>query len=397
MTESDIKESENSSPQRHPDLEKLYVMKAVEVNLNNNNSKVQENEPPERFMPNKIYDVETENFVGQFIFMIRTPDVDSSSSTSSASSSDDDDDDKTKAKAADDNERKIKEYFRNKKRRFEYQIQIRWKNVPESTLHMSTEFATPVTHKMGFIQTAIANASLGFIRKFNKGFHYSLTGGVPKNSKGSDDDVDEDILMAEGKYELPHVAFPVLECMDCLACTKINEETSDVGDNNEEALPKLGKEIYEDPKSVADRKKGGKGNFVGWRKDYVYTMSVYSAYADFLMWKVVNIPGLRSFSFSNIVGDSAMLMSMYVLKNEENDNDGDITTSRAHYAKDKQYMFSVEISNTNQALGDNAKKWLAATEESTQEKQKKNHLENDKDDDTEEEEEDEEQPQDSSI
>lgn len=291
----------------HPGLENLFIVKS--------------HGGIDRVIPNEVYNVETDYCTGQIMMMIRTPDADSGDSGLPP------------GYKLNDQAQEISDYFRTKQRRFEYQFQIRLKKIPEATPYMGVEFSSPI--KMGMIQKAVANTGLGFIRKFNKGFHYTLSGG------DANGDAPDEETMAEGAYQLPHIAFPIVECMDRLIATKIGDP-----------LPELGKEVFEDSDSVKDRKKGGSGNFPGWSTDYTYTMVVWSAYADFIKWKCVNIPGIRPFSISNLVGDRAMYMTMYIF-----DNQGDGT--KPHYIKDKDYICSLELSNANQSLGSYAKEWLA--------------------------------------
>ena len=290
---------------QHPDSRKLFVITSEGV--------------PERISPNTVVPFENDFCEGKFIFMLRTPDADVDTAPKNTNN--------MNPKALE-----ISEYFRPKQRRFAFQFQVRLKEIPKGAVYFGMEFDDPL--KMGIIQRAVANAALGFVRKTNRGFHYSLTGGDASNS------IPTDLKTIEkGEYEVPHLAFPLIGCMDIFVTTKPGEP-----------IPDLGGEIYERPESIKSRKKGGWGDFTGWNLDDTYTLVFWSAYGDFLKWKCLNLPGIRPFSFCSLSGDQAINMTMYVLDGEEDEG-------RPHYVCNKNYIKSLEMSSSGKSTGKAVKLW----------------------------------------
>jgi len=232
---------------------------------------------------------------------------------------------------------KVSDYFRPKQRRFVCQFQVKLKEIPQGEIYMGVEFDNPI--KMGIIQRALAHAGLGFIKKTNRGFHFSLTGG-----DGTNHHFPSAEYLEKGEYELPHMAFPIVGCMDTMIVTKPGEP-----------LPALGGDLYERPESIKARKKGGMGDFTGWNTEDTYTLVVYSAYIDWLKWKCVNLPGIRPFSLCALCGDQAVNLTTYV-------HEGDDDPREPHFVKDKRYISSVEFSSVGKSTGKTIKKWMSLTE-----------------------------------
>lgn len=197
------------------------------------------------------YQFSTDYFSGTVLVLIRPPDVDTSQD-------------------------KVAVYLRPKQRRFEFQFQIRLHKVPSpgQRLYFACSLAQPIT--LGVIQRAFVGASMAFCKSSNPTFHYNVTG----NSE-----------------ELPHMAFPVEQGMNRVVATA-----------PEQVPPTLGGAIEESDESVHRRKKGGT---VNWNTSDTYTLSLWSAYVDFLDWKVLNLPGIRPFALSRVIGTQPIYLTLY--------------------------------------------------------------------------------------
>ena len=297
------KQLSNGMIGQHPEINKLFIIKA-------------DSNPPKRIVPNTIVSYENEFCVGKVMMMIRTPDADMTSENLS-----------NKLEMS-NQALAVSDYFRDKQRRFEFQFQVKLKKIPKGGVYMGVEFDEPM--KMGVIQKALALAALGFVKKTNRGFHYSLAGSdVPNDAKEKD----------KGEYELPHLAFPILGCMDRLAATKPGD-----------IIPTLGGDIYESPESIRSRKRGFQGDFPGWNLEYTYTMVVWSAYIDWIAWKCVNLPGIRPFSVGALSGKQAINLSFYSC--DDVDEDG------KHLVRHKTYFSSLEFSNKGKCSGKYVKQWM---------------------------------------
>ena len=261
----------------------------------------------ERVMTNsrKAYVLSNDWFEGTMMVLIRTPDVD----------------DPSHPKGDEDNE-DICNYMRDKQRRWEFQYQIKLKKLPgDKKIYFSAELEEPV--KMGMIQRAFVGAAMAFIKSTNSSFHYSMA--------GSKEDPD-------GRWEKPHMSFPVEMSMDRVVVTKPGE-----------TVPPLGNIIHEDPESIKHRKKGG---LVDWNLEDTYTMALWTAYVDFLDWRVINLPGIRPFELNKVIGPQPIYLTLYLIPKDR--------AAEKHYRRDITQVVELELCNTTAALmGANAKKWAA--------------------------------------
>ena len=253
----------------------------------------------------KAYVLDNEWFTGTMMVLIRTPDVDDSS----------------QPKGTEENDF-ISAYMQDKQRRWEFQYQIKLKKVPHGQkIYFSAELKEPV--KMGMIQRAFVGAAMAFIKSTNGSFHYSMA--------GSKEDPD-------GRWEKPHMSFPVEMSMDRVVVTKPDDTP-----------PALGGIINEDPEAMRHRKKGG---LIDWNTNDTYTMALWTAYVDFLDWKVINLPGIRPFDLSKVIGPQPILLTLYLIPHER--------AAEKHFRRDITQVVELELSNTTAAkMGEKAKQWLA--------------------------------------
>eukprot|EP00587_Corethron_hystrix_P004719 CAMPEP_0113316298 /NCGR_PEP_ID=MMETSP0010_2-20120614/11626_1 /TAXON_ID=216773 ORGANISM="Corethron hystrix, Strain 308" /NCGR_SAMPLE_ID=MMETSP0010_2 /ASSEMBLY_ACC=CAM_ASM_000155 /LENGTH=386 /DNA_ID=CAMNT_0000172979 /DNA_START=308 /DNA_END=1468 /DNA_ORIENTATION=- /assembly_acc=CAM_ASM_000155 len=226
--------------------------------------------------------------------------------------------------------RRTQEHFQGKKRMFEFQFQGRLKQRPEGHLWLSIEIDNPV--KIGMIQRAFLKVALNFISRRNKGFHYSF-GDLH-------DKTEEDIK--EGNYEKLHLSFALDHALSRLVIS-----------GEEDDLPRLGTNIPETRESVKRRKRGESGAFPGWNTRNTYTMSIWSEYIDFFLWKIVNIPGIRPFGISKIIGKQNINVMYYSVE-----GCSDVDGNQPHLRKDMKVFAHYEIGHLKHTEGGNTQKYI---------------------------------------
>ena len=288
---SSTKEEPSSVHVEHPSLAPFYVIDSY------SGERVYCNASKPHHISNEWFDM-------QMLVLIRTPDVDDPSNGRGTAANE-----------------KVADYMRSKQRRFEFQYRVRLKKKPVGKqVYFSCELEEPI--KMGIVTKAFVGAAMAFMKSTNPTFHYSVTG-----SKESSD----------GRYEKPHMSFTVEGSLDRLVVTKPGQKP-----------PELGKPIHEDPESIKRRKKGV---LIDWNTKDTYTMALWSAYVDFLDWKVLNLPGIRPFGLSSVLASQPIYLTMYLI---EDDRDND-----KHYRKDISEIIKIELSNdVVSAKGPDARKWL---------------------------------------
>ncbi|CAJ1944567.1 unnamed protein product [Cylindrotheca closterium] len=236
----------------HPSLASLYIMDT------NSGRRIDSN--------GSIIHLSNEWIEMDVLAMIRTPDADDPS-----------------APMGTPENTKVSEYFRGRQRRFEFQFQYKLKkSVAGKNIYFAAELENPV--KLGIVQRAFVSAAMAFMRKTNPSFHYSITGSTDKEGDGS--------------WEKPHMAFTVLGSMDRLVISKPGEP-----------IPELGSELYEDPEAIKQRKRGVD---VDWNCEDTYTCALWSAYCDWIDWKIINLPGIRPFELDSVLGPQNVNIVLYM-------------------------------------------------------------------------------------
>jgi hypothetical protein len=293
----------------HPDLESLYIM---------------DSKRKTRIVPNVLsnsYPLSTEYFDGEMVTIIRTPDVfDVNEIECSADAS-------GVGLSMDDRNRAAREYLSGKQRRFEFQFQLKLNKLPTGRVYFGVQLDEPV--KLGVIQRAFVSAAMTFVRTTNPSFHYSFGSSTGSNVSGVRNPVDSEIR-DELYGKKPMMAFPVEEGMNRVVVTPPDQ-----------LPPKLGTEIFEDTESAKKRRKGS----LAWNLQDTYTFAVWSAYMDFLDWRVVNLPGIRPFQLEGVIGIQPMTVVLY-----EDAGSGK-----------KLKILELEVSNLSKnAVGPIAKRWMAS-------------------------------------
>jgi Protein of unknown function (DUF1769) len=281
----------------------------------------------QRIVPNSPmpFPLNNECFTGHVMLLVRTPDVDESHSVEKANMG--------------DTPKRVSEYFSDKKRRFEFQFQIRLKKVPTGPLFLGCELEHPI--KVGAITKGLVGVLLAMVRRINPGFHYSWGTQPVLNTDGKGvackATKQEKEILASGKYEKTHLSFPVEASMDIIVITKAGDEP-----------PALGSELYEAPESIKRRRKLGAGS-VPWNTTDTFTMCLWSAYCDWIQWRSLNVPGVSPFSLCRVTATQPIYLCVYELPG--------MTTEEyrkkrpPHKRCDLTVYARLEFSNANKTIG----------------------------------------------
>lgn len=258
--------------------------------------------------------LDNECFEGKVMLLIRTPDVDHVGFRKDPN-----------LLTMGDRQKRISTYFKDKKRRFEFQFQIKLKRVPEGPLFLGCELGESI--KIGNITRGFVGVLLAMVRRINPGFHYSW---------GPESTVTSEQYEC-GDYEKTHLSFPVEASMDRIVITKPGG-----------TLPEMGYELKESPESVKRRRRLGAG-CVDWNLEDTYTMCLWSAYADWIKWKSLNVPGMSPFSLCRVTGHQPICLSFYEIQNI------DIVEYKKkncpHKCKDLNVYTRLEFSNREKTRG----------------------------------------------
>lgn len=331
---SNVRRSRNGqdgeSPAEHPELEKLY---AIDVN---SHTRQNANGDPIPF--------DSQHASGFFLPMIRTSDADVDVKKSSSAS----------VKRGTAKNDAVSDYFRPKQRRFEIQMQIKFKEEPESGLWFGCMLDDPI--KLNKIQKMVTKTAMNFVIKKNSGaVHYNVTGNMPEPDESENDPCEggeekkmemDDDPTETGNYERPHISFGVETAFNIVVVSKPGDK-----------IPKLGTDIVEDPEHRKHRKK----HAMKFNATDTYTLCIWSAYVDFLDWKVVNMPVIRNFSIANFFGDQTIYLTIYTLKNRKyiEGEDKESKYGGTHNVSDMCRLIDYELSHGEKTrVGKTRRKWM---------------------------------------
>jgi Protein of unknown function (DUF1769) len=351
----ELLDNDDSHVGQHPALKTMCVVDC------DNNTRIIPNGPP------AILD--NECFVGKVMLLIRTPDVDDleaadnlhnsmskiphfklnhqASSNSNLQAGGESTSAAAAAAAAAAEEpggihlaetpARISQYLKHKKRRFEFQFQVRLKRIPTGPLFLGCELEHAI--RVGTITKGLVGILLAMVRRINPGFHY--TWGTLPEHHGADH-----AQFRSGQYEKTHLSFPVEASMDRIVISKPGE-----------ALPELGHELDETLDSVKRRRRLGSGS-VDWNLHDTYTMCLWSAYCDWIQWKSLNVPGMSPFSLSRVTGLQPIYLSVYEIANvtpaEYRKKRGGVPHTRKHL----RVYTRLEFSNDERTVGGIAEQLL---------------------------------------
>lgn len=288
--------------QNHPDLEDLYFIDR----LNRHDSRIKPNGDP--------VDIENDLYSGKLLIMIRTSDADLGRPPEYTGGTPSND--------------RISNYLRPKKRRFEIQFQLKFKQAPkkDSPVYLCLEYEKPV--KLNALARVPFNAAVKYTKMKNSSFSYSLSGK---------ENVSED-EKKQGMYENPHFAFPIETSLDVIKITKPGEKA-----------PKLGDAIHENQEELSRRRRCG----IDYNTEDTYTLCLYSSYVDFASWKAVNLPAIPKFSLAHINEAQPVSVRVYSLNCSNSDHGG------KHLQKHLTDFLHVEFSHRGiTTFGNGAKQWI---------------------------------------
>eukprot|EP00980_Cylindrotheca_fusiformis_P003219 scaffold733_cov97-Cylindrotheca_fusiformis.AAC.2 len=260
----------------HPSLSSLLIMDV------DGDQRIFANAEPVR-ISNEWFDMD-------MVVMLRTPNVDDD-----------------KAVPGSEWNQKVANYFRPKQRRFEFQYQVKLKKKPDNKeLFYAIQWEKPV--KMGLLQRAFVTACLAFLRKTRPTVHCTVHGSTPNE---------------EGAYEKPHLANHIEVGLDRVVITKPGETP-----------PDLGGDIVEDLDHYKQRKAGKIK--IDFNTEDTYTFALWNANVDWIDWKVVGIPGIKSFDLKSVLGNQSLSILLYMLDKERGNHH--------HYQKDLHTIVHLEMS-----------------------------------------------------
>lgn len=204
---------------------------------------------------------------------------------------------------------RYRQHFKGVKRKFEIQVQGRFKELPRGIVMMGGEL--PEKLVLGVMTRAIISMAMKFAARLIANMSFSF---------GEDPTPD-------GNYERPFMSFPMYRAMDRITITPEGEEP-----------PTLGKELPEEDQVRSDRR-GGRGPEIQFEIGPTYSFSFHSMYIDFPNWALCNVAGYKHIAFDTFFGRS--LPHIVVYDFDKNISDG------KHTARSKRYLSDLELCHAN--------------------------------------------------
>ena len=264
----------------------------------------------QRIVPNaEPVTLENEFFTIEVMLLVRTPDVDTPGMPPPTL---------PRAKAT-------SEYMKGQQRRWEFQFRVKFKKVPTGPIFLGCEVERKI--KLGRLTKGLTSFLLAMIGRINTGFHYSW--GI--NKKTTQEDLDT------GNYEKTHLSFPVEASMGRIVVTKPGETP-----------PELGQELPESDESFQRRRKLGAGS-IPWNCEDIYTMSLWSAYVDWIQWKCMNVVGVSPFPLGLVLGTQPITLCVYEVTGVSN---ADYKKTRPPHLRKRLNVFTrLEFSHVDKTEG----------------------------------------------
>lgn len=195
-------------------------------------------------------------------------------------------------------------HFKGKQRRFEVQVQGRFKVKPRGTVYIGGE--VPRKMQLGLFTRGLTGTLLRILKARSKSsIHYSFG----RTQNGS-------------LVDLPHICLCMWNAVDRFVLTKAGSEP-----------PKLGQQLPETDRERNVRRKRRAEDAPEFNTADTISFSYHSMYLDLATWKIVNIKGIDGVSLSTFWGDMPLKMVLY-------DVPPDTKTSDVHVTSSNRYFFS---------------------------------------------------------
>ncbi len=314
----------NPYQQNHPELEHLYFIDRT------TNTRLSPNGEP--------IHMENDLLTGKLLIMVRTTDADCKNDNENNRQNR-----STQLQQGNESNNKVSNYLRPGKKRFEIQLQMKFKKQPNPQHQIYLCCGYDKSVKLGKVQQASLQAALQFCKMRLPSFRYSLFGVGKENVCDADQKL--------GKYEHPYFAFPIETSMDRISITKHGMDP-----------PLLGTDVHEDPENIVLRRNGGTIQFN--TKD-TYTLCLWNNNVDFVSWKAMNLPAVPKFSLTHVNDGQPMIVKLYLLKNDDKDG--------KHYQSDMETLLEVEVSHQDvTSIGVGAREWMKTRIHDDDEKRTRN-------------------------
>jgi hypothetical protein len=191
------------------------------------------------------------------------------------------------------------------------------KSLPKGEVMLGGELTDKM--QVSFIMRSLLSFIMKFAMSLNPFLHFSF---------GEDPQSD-------GRYEFPHLTFPLFRVMDRVVVTAPGEE-----------LPELGKEL---PETESDRvlRRNGKGVNC-FKEGFTYSFSFHSMYVDFSRWIICNFPGYRAIDLTGFLGQQKVKVVCYELVDPNGKSSSEEKPPPAyHYNNFKRYLMYMEMTHTS--------------------------------------------------
>jgi len=193
-------------------------------------------------------------------------------------------------------------HFSGRRRRFEMQVQLKFKKIPKGHVVMGGQLRKRMN--LGFLAKSLGHAILRIIRTIVPGvgdrLHFSFGSSA----------------------EVPHIVFPFRRAAAAMIITPEGE-----------APPRLGAEICETPQQKKQRRNG---EMPAWNTSSTYTFALHTPFVDLNDLKVVNL-GVGTVDLRSFWGQSVAEFVAYAIPEKQR--------TEAHSEDRKLYLFrfSVEV------------------------------------------------------